>query len=91
MTSSKTRLRVLLADDHRLILDAVRTALESSGEFEVVGEATKGSQVLPLVARTQPDVVVLDLRMPEVDWRAVSRTPRSRRSSGSPRRPSSST
>ena len=67
MTSSKTRLRVLLADDHRLILDAVRTALESSGEFEVVGEATKGSQVLPLVARTQPDVVVLDLRMPEVD------------------------
>src|SRR6266478_7458086 len=62
------RLRVLLCDDHQLILDGVRHALEEAGsEFEVVGEANKGSQVLPLVKRTQPDVVMLDLRMPEVD------------------------
>src|SRR6266542_4513740 len=62
------RLRVLLADDHQLILDGVRHALEEAGdEFEVVGEATRGSQVLPLVKRTQPDVVMLDLRMPQVD------------------------
>src|SRR5438552_12426440 len=62
------RLRVLLADDHRLILDGVRHALlEEGDEFEIVGEATKGSQVLPLVSRTNPDVVLLDLRMPEVD------------------------
>src|SRR5438046_9867747 len=62
------RLRVLLADDHQLILDGVRHALEESPEeFEIVGEATKGSHVLPLVKRTQPHVVMLDLRMPEVD------------------------
>ena len=62
------RLRVLLADDHQLILDGVRHALEESpDEFEIVGEATKGSHVLPLVARAKPDVVLLDLRMPEVD------------------------
>src|ERR1700758_3661996 len=62
------RLRILLADDHQLILDGVRHALAEAGEeFEVVGEATKGSQVLPLVKRTNPDVVMLDLRMPEVD------------------------
>ena len=62
------RLRVLLADDHQLILDGVRHALEESpDEFEIVGEATKGSHVLPLVKRTQPHVVMLDLRMPEVD------------------------
>jgi DNA-binding NarL/FixJ family response regulator len=65
--STKLRLRVLLADDHRLILEGIRHALEAAGDFEIVGEATKGSQVLPLVARTQPDVVLLDLRMPEVD------------------------
>jgi NarL family two-component system response regulator LiaR len=65
---TKPRLRVLLADDHQLILDGVKHALEEAGdEFEVVGQATKGSQVLPLVKRTQPDVVMLDLRMPEVD------------------------
>ena len=63
----KLRLRVLLADDHRLILDSVRSALEESGEFEVVGEAMTGNQVLALVKRTNPDVVVLDIRMPGMD------------------------
>ena len=58
---------MLLADDHRLILDGVRHALEGTGDFEIVGEATRGSQVLPLVSRTRPDVVMLDLRMPEMD------------------------
>jgi DNA-binding NarL/FixJ family response regulator len=62
------RLRILLADDHQLILDGVRRALEEAPEeFEIVGEATKGSHVLPLVKRTQPHVVMLDLRMPEID------------------------
>jgi DNA-binding NarL/FixJ family response regulator len=67
MATKKLRSRVLLADDHRLILDGVRHALEQSGEFEVVGEATTGSQVLALVKRTHPDVVVLDIRMPGMD------------------------
>jgi DNA-binding NarL/FixJ family response regulator len=65
--TKKLRLKVLLADDHRLILDGVKAALEASGDFEVVGEAMTGSQVLPLVNRTNPDVVLLDIRMPGVD------------------------
>ena len=44
-------MRVLIADDHRLILDSVRRALEDDGGFEVVGETQNGAQVLPLVAR----------------------------------------
>ena len=67
MASKKLKSRVLLADDHRLIIDSVRNALEESGEFEVVGEASSGSQVLSLVNRTHPDVVVLDIRMPGMD------------------------
>ena len=66
-TMKKLRWRVLLADDHRLIIESVRSALEDSGEFEVVGEAQNGAQVLALVKRTQPDVVVLDIRMPGMD------------------------
>jgi NarL family two-component system response regulator LiaR len=66
-TRKKLLIRVLLVDDHRLILDAVRGALEGSGEFEVVGEALTGSQVMPLVNRTNPDVVMLDLRLPGMD------------------------
>ena len=60
-------MRVLIADDHRLMLDAVRRALESADGFDVVGEAVNGGQVLPLARRTNPDVVLLDLRMPELD------------------------
>ena len=59
--------KVLIADDHRLIVEGVRRALEEDGGFEIVGEAANGSQVLPLVSQTQPDVVVLDLHMPQVD------------------------
>jgi NarL family two-component system response regulator LiaR len=61
------RLKVLLADDHRLMLAGVRRALEAAEDIEIVGEAYSGSQVLPLVSRTNPDVVLLDLRMPEMD------------------------
>src|ERR1700690_249092 len=62
--TKKLRLRVLLADDHQLILDSVRHSLEESGEFEVVGEAMTGNQVLSLVKRHLPAGVVLDIRMP---------------------------
>lgn len=60
-------MKVLIADDHQLMLDGIRRALEQDAEIEIVGETRKGSQVLPLVGETQPDVVLLDLRMPELD------------------------
>jgi DNA-binding NarL/FixJ family response regulator len=59
--------RILLADDHRLLLAGVRHALELDGGFEVVGEANHGAEVLPLVGRLRPDVVLLDMRMPGGD------------------------
>ena len=60
-------LKVLVADDHRLIVEAIRLALDEDDDIEVVGEATNGTQVLPLVGRTNPDVVLLDVRMPGMD------------------------
>ena len=60
-------MRVLLADDHRLMLAGVRRALDSAEDIEVVGEADSGTKVLPMIARTEPDVVLLDLRMPQLD------------------------
>jgi DNA-binding NarL/FixJ family response regulator len=59
-------MKILLADDHALMRAGLRLALVSSG-FEVVGEAERGSEVLPLVRRRSPDVVLLDLRLPEMD------------------------
>ncbi len=60
-------MKVLIADDHRLVLDGIRRALEQADDIEIVGEATNGSQVLPLVRRLNPDVLLLDMRMPQMD------------------------
>jgi DNA-binding NarL/FixJ family response regulator len=61
------RMKVLVADDHRLMLAAVRMAFSEEADIEIVGEASAGQEVLPLVGRTSPDVVLLDLRMPGMD------------------------
>jgi DNA-binding NarL/FixJ family response regulator len=58
---------VLIADDHRLMVEGTKQALERAGGFDVVGEAVSGGQVLPLVRRLKPDLVLLDLRMPQMD------------------------
>ena len=60
-------MRVVIADDHRLVLDGIKRALEDDGDFEIVGETQSGTQVLPIVGRTKPDLVLLDLRMPQMD------------------------
>ena len=60
-------MKVLLADDHPLVLAALRATLEADDDLEVVAEARSGSQVLPRVRETEPDVVVLDVNMPELD------------------------
>jgi DNA-binding NarL/FixJ family response regulator len=60
-------IRVVVADDHPLILAAVRRAFTQAGGFEIVAELSCGSKVLPYVARTQPDLVLLDVGLPGVD------------------------
>ncbi len=59
-----TTLKVLIADDHPLMLQAIRRTLEASEGIEVVGEAHTGEEMLALVARRKPQLVLLDLHMP---------------------------
>jgi len=61
--------RVLIADDNRLMLEGVRRALEPVEDIEIVGATHTGSQVLPLVARRHPDLVALELGMRGADGR----------------------
>ena len=60
-------MKVLVADDHRLMIEGVRAALADAEDIEVVGEAINGAQVLPLTHRLRPDLVLLDLSMPLMD------------------------
>jgi DNA-binding NarL/FixJ family response regulator len=57
-------IKVLVADDHKLMVEGVRLALESADDIVVVGTACDGAHVLPLIHQTNPDLVLLDLRMP---------------------------
>jgi DNA-binding NarL/FixJ family response regulator len=60
-------LKVLLAEDHSLMREAVRLVLDDADGMEVVGEAENGEQALQLAAQALPDVVLLDIRMPGMD------------------------
>ena len=64
---SREPLRVLLADDHPLFRDGLRSALASLGDTEVVGEAATGEAAIEQALELQPDVVVMDLQMPAVN------------------------
>jgi DNA-binding NarL/FixJ family response regulator len=59
-------LRLLIADDHPLFRDGLQALLEGRG-FEVVGTARNGREAVTLAGRMQPDVVLMDLNMPEMD------------------------
>ena len=67
MELTKDKLRILIADDHLLFRMGLKTLIQSEADLEVVGEAKNGKECLRLYQKMQPDLLLLDLRMPEVD------------------------
>ena len=67
------RIRVLLADDHKLVRAGIRSLLERVPELEVVAEASDGKEALQLVEKHQPQVVLMDLSMPELNGLEATR------------------
>lgn len=66
-------LRVLLADDHRIVREGLRALIERLPGVEVVGEARDGREAVEAAARTDPDVVVMDLAMPSMNGLEATR------------------
>lgn len=60
-------IKILIADDHLIIRQGLRLILETEDDFELVGEAADGAQALNLCHKLQPNVVLMDLRMPNMD------------------------
>jgi NarL family two-component system response regulator LiaR len=71
-------IRILIADDHHLLRQGLAAYIEHWPDFELAGEAANGKEAVDLCAHLHPDVVVMDLKMPELDGVTAARTIRRR-------------
>jgi NarL family two-component system response regulator LiaR len=76
-TSSSTRIRVLVVDDHTMVRRGLATFLKVFDDLELAGEAAGGQAAIELCAKLQPDVVLMDMVMPEMDGATATRLIRS--------------
>jgi DNA-binding NarL/FixJ family response regulator len=60
-------IRILIADDHQMFIDGLRSLLEGSDDIAVVGEASNGLKVVEICDRQEVDIVIMDINMPEMD------------------------
>jgi len=61
------KIKIIMADDHPVVRAGIRGMLETQPDFEVIAEAKNGQEVIEQVSKLKPDVVLMDLRMPEMD------------------------
>jgi DNA-binding NarL/FixJ family response regulator len=67
------KIRIVLADDHPIVLDGLRNLIRVEPDFELVGEAASGLSALKIIRERRPDVAVLDISMPELNGIVLSR------------------
>src|ERR1022692_1515741 len=71
MTKAKQAIRILVADDHAIFRDGLRKLLEVADDVQIVGEASNGVECVKMLTKLKPDILLLDLRMPEKDGLGV--------------------
>jgi two-component system, NarL family, nitrate/nitrite response regulator NarL len=71
--------RVLIVDDHEIFRRGLRSLLESRGEFDIAGEAINGLEAIDKAKELQPDIIVMDVSMPQMDGLQAARLIRNER------------
>jgi two-component system, NarL family, nitrate/nitrite response regulator NarL len=71
MAKGKQPIRILVADDHAIFRDGLRKLLEDASDVSIIGEASNGTECIKMLQKLKPDILLLDLRMPEKDGLAV--------------------
>jgi DNA-binding NarL/FixJ family response regulator len=71
MAQTKQVIRVLMADDHVIFRQGVRKLLEEEDDISIVGEAANGNECVLMMAKVKPDILLLDLNMPDKDGLTV--------------------
>ncbi|HOU95198.1 MAG TPA: response regulator transcription factor [Bacteroidales bacterium] len=61
------RIKIIIVDDHQLFRNGLRLLLEANPEYEIIGEASNGQEFLNIISKTDPDIVLMDINMPELD------------------------
>ena len=68
------KIKILIADDHRLVREGIKALLESQPDIEIVGEASDGHETIKRTKELQPDIVLMDITMPNLNGLEATRT-----------------
>jgi NarL family two-component system response regulator LiaR len=72
MIAGFEKIKVMIVDDHQVVRDGLRTYLELNDDIQVIGEASDGKQAVQLAGQLKPDVILMDLVMPDLDGIAAT-------------------
>jgi DNA-binding NarL/FixJ family response regulator len=61
------KIKILLVDDHTMVREGLKLALHSKENIEIIGEASNGNQAIDMVSEVNPDIILMDINMPEID------------------------
>jgi len=73
MSEKTSKMKILLVDDHRVVIEGIKSALKEHQEFEVVGEVTDGLEAVELAKSIKPDIMILDISMPGLNGVEVAK------------------